>query len=166
VPQPNDSLVVNKATVSGGKTLAMYSFVIDGVRVESEAVTLTDGNGNELLGQQPSADSLPVVLASDQAPINVTSEPSVALTNPADTPVTAAEAVIVLPANANRAWCLIQNTGNSNVRIGGPLIAANAGIRLTPNAVMSNEQLNQFQGDIYAIAESADSTVGTLEASL
>jgi len=67
-----ESFVQVNVPVTAGKKLKTYESV-DGAAniVESEAVTLTDGAGNEIIGQKPMAASLPVVLASDQSPIPV-----------------------------------------------------------------------------------------------
>lgn len=71
---PNSFVQVNNAT-SLGKKLATYEFLEGADVVESEAVTLTDSDGNELLGQKVMAGSVPVVFASDQSPIPVAVTP-------------------------------------------------------------------------------------------
>lgn len=57
---------VNVPTTQGKKLKTFESLDGGGHLVESEAVTLTDGDGNELLGQKTMADSVPVVFASNQ----------------------------------------------------------------------------------------------------
>jgi hypothetical protein len=61
------------ATASGPEQLQAWLNTISGQPVLTEAVTLTDSSGNEKIGQQPSAASVPVVLPSDQQalPINL-----------------------------------------------------------------------------------------------
>jgi len=79
--------------------------------------------------------------------------------------VTNAAAVRVLSANHQRNWCIVQNTGAGNVRMGGPGVTPSSGIRLLPNGSLTNEQLNTFNGEIWAIAETTTaSTVAFIEA--
>ena len=129
---PNESYIaVNKATVAGGSKVATYEFVnTGGATVESEAVTLTTGTGDEQIGAKPSAESIPVVLATDQAPIEVkiTSQTST-LNNGVETPVTSASAVQILAANPSRLQAIIQNTGTGNIRIGVAGVTATTGRR-------------------------------------
>jgi hypothetical protein len=147
-----------------GKKVATYEFVNDGgATVQSEAVTLTDSSGDELLGAKPSAESLPVVLATDQAPVDVVEAPTSAALQPgAETPVSAA-AVLVLAANPARKAAVIQNTGSQNVRVGVAGVTATTGIRLIPNASVIFSMPFCYLGDVFAIRESADSVVFATE---
>jgi hypothetical protein len=156
---------VNKPATLGVK-LATYEFENDnGDDVQSEAVTLTDSAGDELLGVKPSAESLPVVLASDQAaiPVEITS-PTSTLNNGAETPITSAAAVAILAANPSRKQAIIQNTGAANIRVGVAGVTATTGLRLTPNAVYTYTNPNIYQGALYAIAEAASSVAFAQEA--
>lgn len=162
MPAPNSSIAVN-AAANPSKALATYEYMNGhGDVVENEAITLTTGDGTELLGQMPMTASVPVVIASDQDPIPVTSLPA-ALHNGHETAVTTS-AALVLAANAGRQWCLIQNTGTVNVRVGVSGVTATTGARLIPNATMVINQLNPYVGNVYAIAESGSSTVFAMEA--
>lgn len=71
-----EAFVQVNVPTTAGKKLATYEFVnTGGDTVESEAVTLTDSAGDELLGQKPMAESVPVTLASDQSPLPITLVP-------------------------------------------------------------------------------------------
>lgn len=156
---------VNKPTTPGIK-LATYGFTnTGGDQVQSEAVTLTDSSGDELLGAKPSAESLPVVFATDQAPIavDITSAPST-LNNGDETAVASGAAVQILAANPSRKQAIIQNTGSANIRVGVIGVTATTGLRLTPNAVYTYTNPNVYQGAIYAIAESSSSVAFAQEA--
>jgi len=150
-----ESFVQVNVPTTSGKKLATYEFVnTGGDVVESEAVTLTDSAGNELLGQKPVADSIPVV------PAQTTSD----LANGAETPVGAA-AVSVLAANAARKTAVVQNTGAANVRVGVAGVTATSGLRLTPGASVVYDSPDVFQGEIFAIREGGvDSIVFAQEA--
>jgi hypothetical protein len=151
---PNSSITVNNAT-SPGKKLATYEF--GSPPVESEAVTLTDGMGNELLGQQAASDSVPVVLASDQSPIEIALGTST-LQLGAETAVSSS-AVEILAANPDRAWCLVQNTGSANIRVGPAGVGTTTGLRLVTNGVATYDQLGAYQGALFAIAETSAPSV-------
>lgn len=75
-------------------------------------------------------------------------------------------ALSVLTANGSRKWCIVQNTGTANVRIGtANTITATRGIQLTPGSMLVFEAPWVHQGDIYAIREGGtSSTVYTAEA--
>jgi hypothetical protein len=163
---PNAYVQVNApTTVPLGKKLATYEFPEGLNTVESEAVTLTDSAGNELLGQKPMADSVPVTFATDQAPLPIVSAPAT-LHNGSETPI-AAVAVSILPANASRAWCLVQNTGNANIRVGVAGVDVTTGLRLVPNGVATYDQLGQTQQELFAIAEGASPSIAfTQEATI
>lgn len=109
---PNSFVQVNTATTPG-KKLATYEFLDGGDLVESEAVTLTDHDGNELLGQQTMADSIPVTMASDQAPIAVVG--TFTATQPTISTRTSVAVALVattlLTANAARLGAIIWNDG-------------------------------------------------------
>lgn len=158
----NAFINVNKATTPAAK-VATYEYLDGGGNaVQSEAVTLTDSNGNELLGQQPMVESVPVVIASDQSPVPVTSVPAT-LELGHETAVLGV-AVEVLAANPDRQWCLIQNTGTNNIRVGPAGVGLTTGLRLLPNGTMTINQLNPYQGALYAIAETGASIALAMEA--
>ena len=162
---PNSNIAVQAAT-NPSKKLATYEFVDGGGDVvESEAVTLTDGTGLELVGQMASIGSVPVVIASDQSPVPITS-PAATFHNGAETAVSNVP-VLVLPANPTRAWAILQNTGSANVRIGVAGVGPTTGLRLVPNGVVTIDQLNMYQGDLFAIREGpTDSIVFAQEATV
>jgi len=144
-----ESFVQVNVPTTSGKKLATYEFVNGGGDVvESEAVTLTDSSGDELLGQQPVAKSLPVVPA----------ETTSALQNGTETPVSAA-AVIVLAANAARKTAIVQNTGAANIRVGVAGVTASTGLRLVPGASAIYDSPNVYQGDLYAIREGGSDSI-------
>lgn len=138
---PNAFVQVNIPTTSPlGKKLATYEFVDGGGDiVESEAVTLTDAAGNELLGQQPMADSVPVAFASDQSPLPITLVP-----NPAGTgTLVIVPAVNVptafLPADPTRLGFSIVNRSSTDMlylllSAVGPVSVTNYSVPLQPNA--------------------------------
>ena len=141
----------------GSKLKSYQSVDGGGNTVQSEGVVLEDGTGNELLGQQLAADSLPVVLATDQTPIEVTSAPST-LELGAETAVTD-PAGILLAANPLRTSAIVQNTGGANIRVGPPGVTATTGVRLIPNAVVEYGEPNVYQGEIWAIREGGSDSV-------
>jgi len=144
-----ESYVQVNVPTTGGKKLATYEFVNGGGdTVESEAVTLTDSAGNELLGQKPVADSIPVV------PAQTTS----ALVNGTETAVSGV-AVNVLAANPLRKTAVIQNTGGANIRIGVAGVTATTGLRLVPGASAIYDSPDVYQGDIFAIREGGSDSI-------
>jgi len=106
MPAPNSFVAVNQAT-NPGKKLATYEFVDGGDVLESEAITMTDGTGQEMIGPRLAADSLPVTLATDEPAIPV------APVKCTTTTVTAIAGTVVsttlLAANPNRLGFTIAN---------------------------------------------------------
>jgi hypothetical protein len=101
VSAPNASIAVNRAASPVAK-VATYEYTnASGAVVQNEAVTLTDSDGNELLGQKTAAQSVPVTLASDQPPIPVTTEPP-ASTGALIAIPAANVATAILPADSTR----------------------------------------------------------------
>ena len=141
--QPNSFVEVNKATTAG-KKLATYEFLDGSNCVESEAVTLTDSAGNEVLGPKSKADSLPVVVALQASTLQAGREMAVTAT-----------AVLVLPANARREAGLVQNTGSASIRVGAAGVTPTTGYRLVPNQTIIYGQPNVTQDEIWAIREGA-----------
>jgi hypothetical protein len=160
VTKTNASIQINKTTVPGGFKVATYQYVDGGGNtVESEAVTLTDSDGNELLGQQLSIESVPVVIASDQSPVPVVGAPA-NLTNGHETAVPGPAAVQILAANAIRAWAIMQNTGTANIRVGvDNTVTATTGLRLLPNATITSNEFGNWTGDFWAIPEGVDGSI-------
>lgn len=112
MPTSDSHITVNKAT-HPGKKVATYRYVdANSDVVESEAVTLTDGTGQEMIGPRIAADSIPVTLATDEAPLPIV---PVRCTN---TSVTAIAATIVpvelLAANPSRLGFTIVNTSTTD----------------------------------------------------
>lgn len=145
--QPNSFVQVNNATTPG-KKLATYEFLDGEDCLESEAVTLTDSEGNEVLGPKIMTESVPVVVALQASTLLPGKE----------TPVTAA-AVKVLSANPMREAGLVQNTGNANIRVGAAGVTATTGYRLVPNQTIIYGQPNVNQDEIWAIREGAVDSV-------
>ncbi len=148
--QPNSFVQVNDVNPkTPGKKLATYEFLEDsGNCVESEAVTLTDSAGREVLGPKTAEEALPVVVAQQASELQLGKE----------TPV-GGVAALVLPANARRAVGLVQNTGGANIRVGPAGVTATTGYRLVPNQTIIYEQPNVNQDDIWAIREGAVDSV-------
>ena len=106
--KPNSGLTVNRTTTPGGKTLAMYEFPDreepeDGCEpgtLLSEAVTITAGNGEELIGLKRPEQSLPVVVADQPERLHNGEQFAIGQT-----------AVRVLHENRRRRTALVQNLG-------------------------------------------------------
>lgn len=112
----------------------------------------TDASGLELKGQRSSANSVPVVLSSDQAPFRYSIATN---TRP---PVTNTSSVIVA-ANANRRFIRITNNTTVNtlwIKFGAAAITGE-GLKLSPGVTYESEAV-VFTGDIHAI----HSDIGTI----
>ena len=107
--------------------------------VHSEAVTLTDSAGDE------------VILYPDAT---LGTDPDIMVTG---------VAAQVLAANPARVQAVIQNTGPVNVRIGGIGVTANNGIRLVPNGSATFQMPFCYTGAVYAVSEGANSAVSITE---
>jgi hypothetical protein len=163
VTKPVSSISVTRAQGAPQAQIATYPVTIDGQEFEIEAVALTDSNGNELLGQQSMADSVPVTLASDQAAIPVNQAPTSGnIATYPDVDV-AGTATVVLATNPDRLKIILQNTGANNIRVGDSNVSPARGLRLLPNAVIVYDQPNCPPGPIYACAETGTSTVAPQE---
>lgn len=140
----NAKIAVQKAAIAEA-FLGGYEYGdINGDTVQSEAVTLTDGSGNEVIGPKPAAESIPVVVASLPSDLQLGRE----------TPVTAV-AVVVLAANGLRVTGIVQNTGNANIRVGPVGVTPTTGFRLIPNQTILYEEPNIYNGDVWAVREGA-----------
>lgn len=71
-------------------------------------------------------------------------------------------AVQILAANGDRSSVIIQNVGANNVRVGKTGVTATTGIRLEPGQTLVFDSPVPVNA-IYAIRESADSTVFATE---
>jgi len=144
----NAKVAVQKATVADA-FLAGYEYDdTEGCKVQSEAVTLTDACGNEVLGPRSAATSIPVVETSLPSTLQAGHE----------TPV-GAVAVLVIPANAFRSTGLVQNTGGANLRVGAAGVTPSTGYRLVPNQTIIYGEPNVNKDDIWAIREGALNSV-------
>lgn len=94
------------------------------------------------------------------APSILTASTSTAgtLANGAETAVSSA-AVSVLAANTSRKKLIVQNTGANAVRIGIAAVTATTGMRLAAGASIIFDMPHCPTNAVYAIRESADSTV-------
>lgn len=110
------------------------------------------GGSTELIGQQTMANSLPVVIASDQveSPVRGT------LANGLETVINAVAAQVIA-ANATRKYLAIQNTGTANIRVGVAGVTATTGIRLTAGATWTPTVVPTSA--IFAIREGANNSV-------
>lgn len=161
--KPNSFIQVNVAA-EPGKKLAMYEFPDPEAPpdkadcppdlLQSEAVTLTTGEGVELLGLQLPERSVPVVVADQPEDLH----------NGKET-VVGATAVRLLKGNQDRRTALVQNTGNANIRVGPPGVTATTGLRLVPNAIEIFDVPDVYLGEVWAIREgTADSVAFAQEA--
>lgn len=73
--------------------------------------------------------------------------------------IVAAVAVSVLAANPNRKKVIIQNVGNSSVRVGSAGVTASTGVRLLKDGHLLLEMPNCPINEIFAIRETANSVV-------
>lgn len=112
------------------------------VCLQSEAVTLTTGDGVELLGLKPPNQSVPVVVADQPEKLHNGHEKTVG-----------AKAVKLLDHNFARRTALVQNTGGANIRVGAKGVTATSGLRLIPNAVEIFTVPDVYHGEIWAIRE-------------
>lgn len=80
------------------------------------------------------------------------------LANGAETAVSST-AVSVLAANADRKKLIVQNVGANAVRVGTTGVAATTGVRLAAGAALVVDMPHCPTNAIFAIRESADSTV-------
>ena len=143
--QPNSFVQVNNVNPkTPGKKLATYEFLDGADCVESEAVTLTDATGHEVLGPKIATEALPVVVALQASELKLGKE----------TVITGA-AVLVIPANPQREAGLVQNTGNANIRVGPAGVTSTTGFRLVPNQTIIYGQPNVNLDEIWAIREGA-----------
>lgn len=144
--KPNSFVQVNTAT-SPGKKLAMYEFPDpeasdDDCTLQSEAVTLTTGDGVELLGLKSPERSVPVIVADQPERLHNGEEKEVGK-----------HAVKLLDENSHRRTALVQNTGHHNIRVGVRGVTARTGLRLVPNAVEIFTIPDVYKGEIWAIRE-------------
>jgi len=72
-------------------------------------------------------------------------------------------AVSVLGANANRKTAIVQNVGNLSARIGVAGVTATTGIQLVAGATLILEPPYIVTGAIFAIRETADTTIFATE---
>ena len=112
MPTSDSFIAVNVAT-HPGKKVATYEYVDGGGNVvESEAVTITDSAGQEMIGPRIAADSIPVTLATDEPAIPVAPVKSTS------TNVTAIAAAvlptILLAPNPSRLGFTIVNTSTTD----------------------------------------------------
>jgi hypothetical protein len=144
----NAKIAVQKAAVAEA-FLGGYEYLDEaGDAVQSEAVTLTDGCGNEVIGPKPPDKSIPVVVATQRSKLHLGHE----------TPVSD-EAVIVLAKNHRRVTGLVQNTGNANIRVGPAGVGPTTGYRLVPNQTIIYYEPHVDKDDIWAVREGAVDSV-------
>jgi hypothetical protein len=144
----NAKIAVQKASVADA-FLGGYSYEdAEGDCVQSEAVTLTDACGKEILGPRPAATSIPVVETSLPSTLQAGKESA----------VTAAR-VLVIPANTFRTTGLVQNTGDANIRVGPAGVTPTTGYRLVPNQTIIYGEPNVNKDEIWAIREGTTDSV-------
>jgi hypothetical protein len=122
------------------------------------------GSTAPTVGQKVMANSVPVVIASDQSTVSVTLASGTStgtLNNGAETAVGAA-AVQIIAANANRKSLIIQNTGLTNMRVGAAGVTTTTGVRLASGDTLILE-LPVATNAIFAIRETTDTTALTQE---
>lgn len=140
----NAKIAVQKAAVAEA-FLGGYEYVdVNGDVVQSEAVTLTDRHGSEIIGSRPADESLPVAVAVQHSKLHLGHE----------TPVTDV-AAIVLHENHRRVTGLVQNTGIANIRVGPEGVTPTTGYRLVPNQTIIYGEPHVDTADIWAVREGA-----------
>lgn len=145
---PNAKIAVQKATTADA-FLGGYAFEdTHGDCVQSEAVTLTDACGKEVLGPRPAATSIPVVETSLPSTLQAGRE----------LPVTGTR-VLVIPANPFRTTGIVQNTGSANVRVGIAGVTPTTGYRLVPNQTIIYSEPNVNKDAIWAVREGVSDSV-------
>jgi hypothetical protein len=146
--RPNAKIAVQKATKADA-FLGGYEYTDEeNCPVQSEAVTLTDACGNEVLGPRPAATSIPVVETSLPSTLHLGQEFPIG-----------AVAVLVIPANLFREAGLVQNLGLSNIRVGPAGVTPSTGYRLVPNQTIIYGEPNVNKDAIWAIREGATDSV-------
>ena len=148
----NAKIGVQKAT-NAETFLAGYAYVDEaGECVQSEAVTLTDSCGNEVLGPKPAASSIPVVATSLPSTLHLGEEIAVS-----------SAAVLLIDANPNRTTALVQNTGSANIRVGPAGVTASTGLRVVPNQTVFYEEPNVNKDAIWGIREGTSDSVAFVQ---
>src|ERR1700674_2354675 len=116
--------------------------------LQSEAVTLTTGAGEELLGLTEPECSLPVVVADQPEKRHNGKQFAIGQ-----------QAVKVLHENRRRRTALVQNLGCANIRVGVCGVTSTTGLRLVPNAIEIFDVPDVYLGEVWAIAEGAADSV-------
>lgn len=147
-----DYIQVNIPASLGRKLKAWSSVDGGGNLVDSEAVTLTDSAGNEVL---PATEA-----TSEQIALSLTPEGNVQLGNET---LVSNVAVLILPANPLRRGIVLQNNGSANVRVGPPGVDVTTGIRLLPDAILTASPPFLPIDAFWAIAEAGDSVLFATE---
>ena len=110
--------------------------------VGNSSLSSIDGKLNSL-GQKSSANSMPVVLASDQPSIPVVSStPSGALVDSSgSTSATPSTSTVLMAANASRKYLIIQNHGNKDIWINFTAAATKSqpSLKILPGAAFTME---------------------------
>ena len=124
-------------------------------------ITVTPGSGATInalppSGQATMANSLPVVIASDQAALTTASSPGSA--NWPTTQVSVgASATSILSSRAGRLAVVITNTGTTAVYLGGASVTTANGALLA--GVAGASKTIPFTGAVFGIAASGSQTV-------
>jgi len=129
----SESYVQVNIPATAGKKLKTYESVDGSANVvESEAVTLTDSSGNELLGQKPMADSVPVVFASNQTPLPITITDVPPATSTVTTVPVPNVTTVLLAANPARQGAMFFNNGDDRLylKLGAGASSASFTVRL------------------------------------
>ena len=135
--------------------------------VSEGPVVISDTDGNPLIGQHTEAGSLPVVIASDQSPVPVTtSGPPVGAgslaTNQVSVPNTAGGTLIVAARPTRKSVLVINLTGTDTLYIGNTGLTTGTGLPIVaiPGAGAEIDTTAAIYG---IIAGGAAQTVGFLE---
>lgn len=117
------------------------------------------------LGQKTMANSTPVVIASDQSSLPVTSYPTTASANNDGTCPNGAASFTVLASNASRTWAAIwaspANTDDVYIKLGGT--ATNADGRFAPGQALNFTGMRVYTGIIDAFPNSGTQAVCAME---
>lgn len=144
--------VVTSVLPTGAATEATLSDIRTAVQLLDNIVS-----GNEA---QVDVITLPALPAGSNniGDVDIASFPTGTLANGAETAVSSS-AVSVLASNANRKAAIIQNVGANNVRVGITGVTATTGVQLKPGGSLTLSMPYVHTGAVFAIRESADSTV-------
>jgi hypothetical protein len=149
------------AFYDGTKTAQLPAALVGGRLDENVGAWL--GSTVPTVGQKGMASSLPVVVASDQSPVPVSTKTALTASVPtfATVGVASAEAIA---ANASRKGLILVNTSNNDISLGiGAAAVLNRGITLQPGGSWTMNEHSFTTAAVNAIASAAASNLAIQE---